>query len=307
MSRVLLTGATGFLGCQVLEHLLERGYEVHAASSRSAPTQGPAAPAHWHAADLLDPQAAEQLVGLARPTHLVHCAWYARPGAVWNSLENVRWVEASLRLLRAFGVAGGQRAVFVGSCAEYDWRYGLCSESRTPTAPASLYGASKDGLRRVVDVAAGQLDVSLAWARPFFLYGPHEHPDRLVPAIVRPLLRGEAAACSEGSQLRDYLHVVDAAAALVAILECGPINVGSGMPVRVRDIVATLGDAVGRPDLVRYGAIAGSSSEVPLVLADIARLRRETGWSPRIELTAGLKDAVAFWRHSASVQQAQPT
>jgi nucleoside-diphosphate-sugar epimerase len=222
---------------------------------------------------------------------------------VWDSLDSVEWVEASLRLLRAFGNAGGQRAVFVGSCAEYDWSYGLCSEAHTPTVPASLYGASKDGLRRIAEAAARKLDVSLAWARPFFLYGPYEHTDRLVPAIVRPLLRGQPAACSEGSQLRDYLHVADAAAALTALLESaatGPVNIGSGTPVRVRDIVATLGDALGRPDLIRYGAIPGSSEQAPLLLADLSRLRREVGWSPRIDLPAGLDDAIAFWRRSQS-------
>lgn len=303
MRTVLFTGATGFLGRHVVSCLLERGHEVHAVSSGPLPQQGPDARLLWHRADLLTFEAASQLVGLTQPTDLVHCAWFARPGVVWNSLENVRWVEASLRLLRAFGDAGGRRALLVGSCAEYDWAHGVCSEARTPIRPASLYGTSKDGLRRVAEAAARSLGVSLVWARPFFLYGPHEHPDRLVPSIIRSLLTGAPAACSEGWQLRDYLHIVDAAAALAALLESeltGPVNVGSGTPVRIRDIVAALGEFIGRADLIRYGAIPTSPGEVPLLLADVARLHDELGWTPGIDLAAGLEEAVEFWRSSAS-------
>lgn len=304
MGTVLLTGATGFLGRQVLGCLLERGHEVHAVSSEPLPQEEARARVHWHRADLLGSEAAGRLVPLVQPTDLVHCAWYSRPGLVWNSLENVRWVEASLRLLCAFGEAGGRRALLVGTCAEYEWAHGFCSEARTPLRPASLYGSSKDALRRVAEAAARPLDVSVVWARPFFLYGPHEHPDRLVPAISRSLLSCAPADCSEGWQLRDYLHVVDAARAIVSLLESGltgPVNVGSGIPIRVRDVVAALGEAIGRGELIRYGAIPTSPGEAPLVLADVARLRDELGWSPSIELAAGLEEVIDYWR--CSLQQ----
>ena len=301
MARVLVTGASGFIGRHVLEQLTGAGDEVVAVSS--GPVADPALAAlpgvHWRQADLLDPGVPAALCDRERPTHVVHLAWFATPGATWTSPENVRWVEASLRLLRAFGVAGGQRAVFAGTCAEYDWSYGLCSELRTPTEPASLYGAAKDGLRRVALAAAADAGIDLAWARPFFLYGRHEDPRRLVPAIALPLLRGHEAPTSEGSQLRDYLHVADAAAALAALLHSGvsgPVNVGSGVPVRVREIVARIGQRTGRPDLIRYGALGDGAGGAPVVLADTGRLRDEVGWRPRIGLDEGLDDVVAFWR-----------
>lgn len=302
MPRVLVTGAAGFIGRHVVERLAEQGDEVVAVRSRApAGEERPlAGDVRWRTADLLDPDVAHALIREEQPAQLVHLAWYARPGAVWGAVENVRWVEASLRLLRAFGEGEGSgRALFVGSCAEYDWTYGLCSERRTPTRPESLYGAAKDGLRRVAVTAAEGLGVSLAWARPFFLYGPYEHVDRLVPAIALPLLRGEPAPCSGGSQMRDYIHVSDAAAALAALLRSeltGPVNIGTGVPVRVRDLIAQIGDAVGRPELIRYGALGGDKAQAPLVVADVGRLRDELGWGPGVGLEAGLERTVSFWR-----------
>jgi nucleoside-diphosphate-sugar epimerase len=310
VSRVLLTGAAGFIGHHLLTRLVERGHAVSAVTTRpvgsgprpvgSGPRPVGSGPpgVRWITADLLEPDVPAALVDEEDVTHLVHLAWHTRP-SVYTSPENVRWVEASLRLLRALGARGGARAVLVGTCAEYDWSYGLCSEWRTPTEGASLYGASKDALRRIAQAAGDELGVSVAWARPFFLYGPREHESRLVPAVIRPLLRGEPAPCSEGWQLRDYLHVGDAADALAHLLDSaleGPVNVGSGVPVRVRDVAATIGELLGRPELVAYGALGDGRGEAPLVLADTTRLRTELGWTPRVSLRAGLDDAIEFWR-----------
>src|SRR5262245_28337598 len=126
MKRVLLTGATGFIGRHCLPALLAGGYEVHTVSSRAA--VGHPQGVYAHQADLLDSVQVAALFSSIRPSHLLHFAWYAQPGAYWTSLENVRWVQSSLDLLWSFVAYGGQRVVMAGSCAEYDWRYGYCTE-----------------------------------------------------------------------------------------------------------------------------------------------------------------------------------
>ena len=160
------------------------------------------------------------------------------PGQYWISSENLRWVQASLDLVRAFGEHGGQRAVLAGTCAEYNWDYGYCTESITPLAPRTLYGACKHGLHSIAAAYAAQINLSLAWGRIFFPYGSYEHPARLPPGYSR-LLNGQPAACTPGEQIRDFLHVEDVAAAFVAILESdisGAIDVASGEPVAVKDL-----------------------------------------------------------------------
>src|SRR5690606_20921964 len=115
----------------------------------------------------------------------------------------------------------------------------------------------------------------------FFLYGPREYPSRLVASIVNALLRGEPARCSSGKQIRDYLHVRDAAEALVAILDGdveGPINVGTGRPITIREIVDETARIIGRPELIRAGEIPEDPSSPPLIVADVTRLMEEVGW-----------------------------
>ena len=146
------------------------------------------------------------------PTHLLHLAWNAEPGRYWTTPENLAWVQASLALYRAFAAGGGRRAVFAGTCAEYDWsRAAVCREDETPLAPATLYGAAKQGLGSTLCAHGAEHGPSTAWGRVFFLYGPREHPQRLVPAVVRGLLARERVAVTHGRQVRDFMHVADVA------------------------------------------------------------------------------------------------
>src|SRR5262245_60125142 len=163
MKRVLVTGASGFIGRAVLPELAARDYEIHAVSrSRSIPE---AERTTWHAADLLAPGQAARLIETVRPTHLVHLAWVTEHGAYWTSPENLDWVQASLQLVRAFAANGGARAVLAGTCAEYDWRFGFCREGVTPLAPQTLYGVCKHALASVVEAFAAAQGLSAAWCR----------------------------------------------------------------------------------------------------------------------------------------------
>jgi nucleoside-diphosphate-sugar epimerase len=297
--RVLLTGATGFVGRHAGAALARRGFEVHAVARAPGPAAEGVA---WHAADLLDGDAARRLVDRIRPTHLLHLAWYVEHGKFWHSPENLRWVAASLELVRAFRQAGGERAVLSGTCAEYEWGHGLCSEASTPTVPATLYGACKLALHQVVEAYARQSGMSAAWGRIFLLYGPHEPPARLVASVARALLRGEPAPCSHGMQVRDFLHAADAADAFAALLDSdvrGAVNIGSGEPVALRDVVQALAARAGRPDLLRLGALPAAPGDPAALTADVSRLRGEVGWSPALSLEAGLDDVVRWWRNDA--------
>jgi nucleoside-diphosphate-sugar epimerase len=144
-----------------------------------------------------------------------------------------------------------------------------------------------------------RLGFSLAWARLFFVYGPGENPDRLVPSVARALLRGEAAPCSEGSQVRDFLHVDDAAWALVRLLESeveGPVNIASGRPVGLRELLLSIGEAVGTPGLLEFGKVPLRPGEPPLLVADVRRLANEVGWEQRWTLQTGITETVEWWR-----------
>ncbi len=304
MSRVLLTGASGFIGSQAVAPLLDAGFEVHAVTSAAAPVS--ALPdLWWEQADLHDPLATERLLERVAPTHLLHFAWYAEPGLYWRSAENLRWVEASLRLLRLFSEWGGRRAVLAGSCAEYAWEpHTICVEGETPCLPETLYGTSKHALRLVAERYAEEVGLSLAWGRVFFVFGPREDPSRLGGSVARALVRGEPALCSHGEQLRDFLYSADLADAFVALLRSsatGAVNVASGEPTGIRDLVQALADAAGRPDLVELGALPASPTEPAELLADVTRLRDEIGWTPPASLGQRAADTISWWRAHLAV------
>lgn len=305
MSRVLVAGAGGFIGRHTLSPLLDAGMEVHAVTSVEPFIDSPCE-VHWHLADLLAAGASVSLVGEVKPSHLLHLAWCTKPGSFWTAPENLDWVVGSLALLRAFGDAGGRRAVIAGTCAEYAWQqHTHCVEEDraggTPILPATLYGAAKHALRVVAEAWAHQTGMAFAWGRVFHVYGPHEQPGRLVSSVARALLCGEEALCTSGGQLRDFLCAPDLGAAFASLLlseAVGPLNMASGRPMRVADLVSAVAGAAGHPELVRLGALPTDPEEPEELTADVRRLREEVGWSPSLDLRAGAELTVRWWRDS---------
>lgn len=295
--RVLLTGASGFIGRAAIRPLLESRFDVHAVARRPLPDRTGVT---WHAADLLDEAVLEEVVFGIKPTHLLHFAWYAEPGKYWTSPVNIDWLRASLSLLKAFYDSGGRRAVMAGTCAEYEWCSDIYAEDATPAQPATLYGACKNALHDVFAAFSRQAGLSGAWGRIFFPFGPHEHMSRLVPSVICSLLRGEVAECTRGEQVRDFLHVDDVAAAFVALLASdvrGPVNIGSGSGVRVKEIVRRIGEQIGHSDLIRLGARPMPAGDPPSIVADVTRLEREVGWRPSRHLGQALSETVDWWRN----------
>jgi nucleoside-diphosphate-sugar epimerase len=300
--KVLVTGASGFVGRCTLAPLVEAGHEVHAVARRPDPA-GSVEQVRWHTADLLDRGEIQALVARVRAELLLHLAWYAEPGAYWTSPENLSWVGATLELLRAFQECGGRRAVLVGSCAEYDWTVAAPSfdESSSPLAPGTLYGTAKHATHLVANSYAAGCGLELAWARLFFLYGPGEPSVRLVPAVATALIEGREASTTEGIQVRDFMHAADAGRALVAVCDSGvqgAVNIASGEGVRVRDIVELVAQATGRRELLRVGTRAQAPGEPERIVANVARLRDEVRFAPAIDLRAGIERTVEWWRNA---------
>jgi nucleoside-diphosphate-sugar epimerase len=311
--RVLVSGAGGFIGRWSVPALLRLGYEAHAVlsgnASRDVPEQLRGAKIHF--ADLYDDSRVDELLSEVRPTHLLHFAWIATPGLYWNSAENFRWVSASERLLRSFRAHGGIRVMMAGSCAEYDWsRVEICDELLSPLANdyaaapndaaiLSPYAACKIALQKTLADFGRHEHVSTAWGRIFFQFGPYEHPERLVPSVIRNLLLNREALCSHGRQMRSFLHVADVGAAFAAVLDSeleGPVNIGSGERIALADLLDRIGRQIGRPDLVRLGARPAPPQEPLLLVPEIYRLRDQARWRPRFTLNDGLSDTIAWWR-----------
>lgn len=295
MKRVLVTGASGFIGRHCLPLLADREYEVFAVA-RQTSTNPPGV--RWCKADLLDESQTKALLAEVRPSHLLHLAWYTEHGKFWRAPDNFAWVRASMTLLEAFHHAGGQRFVQAGTCAEYDWRAGHCLEYETALLPSTEYGTCKNALQQLTAAYAAGTGMSGAWGRIFHLYGPHENPARLVPYVITALLRGQEALCTHGEQVRDFMHAQDTASAFVSLLDSrveGPVNIGSGQAIALKEVIGIIADHLQCPQLVKLGAVA-SSSDPPRLTPEVARLRDEVRWSPSFTLRRGLAQTIAWWR-----------
>ena len=299
--RVLLTGAGGFVGSHVAAELLARGHEVRAVRRPGGVSEAFAGIAHRVETVELDLFGADaaRLAQLTRGVDLcIHPAWYAVPGKYLAAPENVECVSGSLRLLRALAESGGRRAVFVGSCFEYEFGPEPLREEG-PVKPQSLYASAKLATRLMGEQLARNLGIEFVWARLFYLFGPFEDRRRLVPYVIDTLLRGEPVDVTQGTQVRDFLHVADVASALAALASSeatGVVNVGSARPVTVRQIVSTLDSLIGRPGLVRYGARPDNPTDPPCVCADNRKLVAATGWSPAHDLESGLRQTIDWSR-----------
>jgi nucleoside-diphosphate-sugar epimerase len=297
MNKVLLTGASGFIGRHCIPFLQQAGFEVYGVSSEKQPDFNLGI--KWYRADLLNNDAVSEVLKAVKPTHLLHLAWSVNPSFIKNSEINLQWVSASLHLIHEFVNHNGQRAVCAGTCFEYDWNYNYCSESITPLVPATLYGTCKHSLNLMIDNFSIQTGLSFAWARIFFLYGPFEHPQRLVAYVINSLLRSSIANCSSGIQARDYLFVEDVADSLVELLKSdikGPINIASGIPVTVKYIVQTIAQQMSNVDSIKFQPEMNLEENVPYLYGDTRRLTQELKWKPQFDLERGIEKTIRWWQ-----------
>ncbi len=301
MKRVLVTGATGFIGRHCLPLLKNRGFEINAITlpNDKIVVEG----VNCVPFNLLENAGFHELLAELKPSHLLHFAWVTAPGHLWDSRDNITWLKKSIELLEAFALQGGKRAVFSGTCAEYDWNSSLFEEYKSTCLPQTLYGSSKLALQLVVEALAKQMGFSQAWGRVFYLYGPHEYPQRFVPAVIQGLLQKKDVPCSHGNQVRDFLHVEDVADAFITLLDSdveGVVNIGSGQGITLKQVIDHIVQRLGGADLIQLNALASPRNEPARLVATTDRLRNELGWSPRWGLEEGLKNTISWWERAMS-------
>ena len=284
----LVTGATGFIGAAAASALAGSGAAVHGVSASGRP--GPAGVA-MHRCDLLAEEEVAALIARVSPTHLIHCAWDVSHGSYWTAPANLAWLASGARLLQLFLASGGQRAVGVGTCAEYAWTEAIYTEGRSVTAPTTPYGRCKLALCEAHE-AARLMGASTAWARLFFPYGSGDGEARFLPSLVRSLRDGRHFDTSPGTQRRDFIHIDDVGGALAALARSqvtGPVNIGTGIAPALRDVALEAARALGaEPGLLRFGALPLREGDPAALVADVARLRDEVGFVPRIGWQQGV-------------------
>lgn len=294
--KVLITGATGFIGRNVVNQLIEKGYEVH---SLVFPPFAPEQKGLFqYEMNLMDNNAVNEFLKEHKFENLIHLAWYVGKGCHVHNF-NMDWTISTLNLIKSFVENGGKCFVGAGTISEYEYKYGYLLEDTTPTDPQTLYGNSKNAIFNIAKVYCKQNDCKFKWPRIFNLYGPAEKPARLMPSVINSCLKGEDVKVSDCLKFQDYLHVEDTARGIVAVFESeieGAVNICSGKPVQLREIVNKIAEYTDFKGQILWGAIPAAFGD-DLVVGNNEKLK-STGWEPKYNLEEGLKQTINWWKEN---------
>jgi UDP-glucose 4-epimerase len=292
--KVLVIGATGFLGSHLLRRLSAEGLDAHGTSrSERPPAEGAA---RWWRADLTEPEEVRALFKAVQPDVVFNMTGFA------TGAPDLRFVEPTYRanltttvnLLTAASACGCRRLFLTGSLTEPE-------PEDAEAVPTSPYAASKwaaSGYARMFHVLYGLPVVTL---RIFMAYGPAQRElKKLVPHVTIALLRGEAPELTNGRSEMDWVYIDDVVEACLAAadaegIEGQTLDIGSGRVCSVRDVVERLVSITDSQTRPLYGALPDRPS-LPVRMADTGSVSRAIGWKPGVDLDEGLKRTVRWYR-----------
>lgn len=298
--RILITGASGFIGRHLAEKLRTSGARVHTLT-RSPVQHMPETVQHL--GDIRNQQAVVSAVGKSNPEFIFHlCAYKNRlpdlgefaPAIETNLTGTLNLVSAakSLRQLRSI--------IVVGTAEEYGNNPTPFKEGMREQ-PVTAYSFSKLCQTQLCQTLTRLHELPIAVLRPTIAYGPGQGEDMFLPALIKKLLRNERFDMTPGMQTRDFVHVSDVVDAMLAAALCQDasgevLNIGGGQPVPIAEVALMIEKMLGKPGLVQLGALDYRVGEIMNYCVNSDKARDLLGWKPRIALEQGLRETVDSFR-----------
>lgn len=287
--RVIVTGATGFIGTPVCEQLLKAGHSVLAVT-RNECGQIPGE-VQWLFADISNPSTYSSKISKFSPEVIVHLAWAGIPDfSLAKSLENL---NSSINFLTNVLQLDTCRKVLVaGSCFELNQHQGACSEDHLGS-PRDNFTWAKHSLRTWLELESLRRNIVMGWMRIFYAYGPRQRSGSLVPTILTSLSQNQTPPIRAPHNANDFIFVDDVAAAFVAAvnskIETGIYNLGSGRATSVLE-TCEIGESLFKSTR-HTDALRQLSSETSPVnfWAECTKTQQLLGWQPRFSLEEGIR------------------
>jgi nucleoside-diphosphate-sugar epimerase len=302
--RVLVTGATGFIGSHLAKRLVKRGAEVHAFVHSSGSL--------WrvkeiqerlflHGIDLCDQASVNSACQEINPEIVYHLAAYGvnyEQQDIKQALDTN--VMGTVNLIRGLRGTACKRFIHTSTFAEYGHKDHPIRETDS-LEPVGIYASTKAAASLIAPVVAGECGIPLSIIRLFTVYGPFEGEDKFVPYVILSLLDGKAPKLTTCRQVRDYIYVEDVVeaylnAADISIDEPLTLNIGSGVPITLQDVVRNISKLLYNKSEVLFGAIPHRRNEIWQAYADVTKAREVLGWYARIPLEEGLLRTIDWFR-----------
>ncbi len=286
--KAVVTGAAGFAGYSLTEALLQKGYEVYAILRPNSEHNNRFSKSdnslHLIECDCNDFDSIAEAVNTDCDV-FYHLAWFGgRDDFVVqnnNIAYNLKAVESAKKL-------NCKRFVGIGSQAEYGVVSDLIKEDRMPL-PINAYGSAKVSAMYLSKRRCEQLGIEWVWGRIFSLYGDYEPSGRMLPDLLRKLSKNEEVKLSSCEQNWDYLHVKDAAEAIIALGEKGHsgeiYNIANGDYKPLKDYVLEAKETLNSKSIIDFGAKANPFVSLQ---PDVSKIKEHTGWQPTIEFSKGI-------------------
>ena len=312
LKRVLVTGATGFLGSHVARNLIKKGFEVGAivrGQTNCYRLSDCLDSITFYNGNLEDKKSVSKAFIEFAPEIVIHCAAYGvdyRQQDIF-CLYKVN-VACTLSLFVNAVNSGVKRFIHAGSCFEYGSKDTPISENDR-IEPLGGYGVSKAAATMFVLQYGRVSELPVVVLRPFGMYGPYEGMHRIVPHLIDSLLKNRRVDLTMGDQIRDYTYVEDVADAFVKLaaeekFPAGEVlNVGSGVGISIRQLGTQIANLLGKTHLLNWGAIPYRLNEPKMLVSNSTKIYEMVGWRALTNLISGLNNTISYYKNINSEEK----
>ena len=305
--KILITGGAGFIGYHIVNALLNQEADVTILLQPYEKT--------WRLEliknkinivkdSLVNQEGIRSLIKKTSPEVIIHLAGLMERRRDLSILEELHkyHVIGTINLLRSIDKKTTKLIINTGTSEEYGEQVDPFLETMA-TDPVSPYSATKAATTAIAIYLSKATGVPIVTMRPFIIYGPFQLHDTLIPFLIKCALQKKMIDLTEGLQYRDFLYVTDLVSCYLSVIEKAEsimgheiLNVGSGHPTKIHDVIKTLAGQLDAHDLLRIGARKMRAGETPSMIADIKKAKELIGWQPKVTLEEGLRATIDWWR-----------